>query len=112
MEKDADTTMRTRVFYCDPMRAGQTGSLENNHEELRHILPTGVKNLRAIGLTGQDKINLILGHINAAPVKRCGGKTPFELLQFMFPDLCEKMIHYGLKPIEKDKVILKHYLLK
>ena len=42
----------------------------------------------------------------------CGGKTPFELLQFMFPDLYEKMIHYGLTPIEKDKVILKPYLLK
>ena len=24
----------------------------------------------------------------------------------------EKMIHYGLTPIEKDKVILKPYLLK
>ena len=112
MEKDADTTMRTRVFYCDPMRAGQKGSLENNHEELRYILPKGVKDLRAIGFTGQDKLNLILSNINSAPVQSCGGKTPFELLQFMFPDLYEKMIHYGLTPIEKDEVILKPYLLK
>lgn len=112
MEKDADATMRTRVFYCDPMRAGQKGSLENNHEELRYILPKGVKDLRAIGFTGQDKLNLILSNINSAPVQSCGGKTPFELLQFMFPDLYEKMIHYGLTPIEKDKVILKPYLLK
>ena len=67
MEKDADTTMRTRVFYCDPMRAGQKGSLENNHEELRYILPKGVKDLRAIGFTGQDKLNLILSNINSAP---------------------------------------------
>lgn len=82
--------MRTRVFYCDPMRAGQKGSLENNHEELRYILPKGVKDLRAIGFTGQDKLNLILSNINSAPVQSCGGKTPFELLQFMFPDLYEK----------------------
>lgn len=59
-----------------------------------------------------EKLNLILSNINSAPVQSCGGKTPFELLQFMFPDLYEKMIHYGLTPIEKDKVILKPYLLK
>ena len=53
-----------------------------------------------------------MSNINSAPVQSCGGKTPFELLQFMFPDLYEKMIHYGLTPIEKDKVILKPYLLK
>lgn len=37
METSADGTRRTRVFFCDPMRAGQKGSLENKHVELRYI---------------------------------------------------------------------------
>ena len=39
LETDKDGSRRTRVFYCDPMRAGQKGSLENKHIELRYILP-------------------------------------------------------------------------
>lgn len=39
METDADGLRRTQVFYCDPMQSGQKGSLENNHTELRYILP-------------------------------------------------------------------------
>lgn len=39
METDTDNTVRTRVFYCNPQQAGQKGSLENNHIELRYILP-------------------------------------------------------------------------
>lgn len=94
------------------MRACQKGSLENNHEELRYILPKEVKDLRAIGFTGQDKLNVILDNTNSSPIESRGGKTPFELLQFIFPDLFEKLMKYGLRPIEKDKVVLKPYLLK
>lgn len=112
IETDADGSRRTRLFYCDPMRACQKGSLENNHEELRYILPKEVKDLRAIGFTGQDKLNIILDNTNSSPIESRGGKTPFELLQFIFPDLFEKLMKYGLRPIEKDKVVLKPYLLK
>lgn len=35
METAADGTKRTCVFYCDPMAAGQKGSLEKQHSELR-----------------------------------------------------------------------------
>ncbi len=38
METSSDGTRRTRVFYCDPMRSGQKGTLENKHIELRLIL--------------------------------------------------------------------------
>ena len=31
METSSDGTRRTRVFYCDPMRSGQKGTLENKH---------------------------------------------------------------------------------
>ena len=34
LEKDNDGSMRTYVFYCDPMQSCQKGSLENNHKEV------------------------------------------------------------------------------
>lgn len=111
MEAGAGGTRRTRVFYCDPMQSGQKGSLENKHVELRYILPKGT-DLRASGLTGQDALNLALSHVNSSPVEKLGGKTPLELADFMFHDLYERLEAFGIHKIEKDKVILKPYLLK
>lgn len=111
MENAQDGTRRTRVYYCDPMRAGQKGSLENKHIELRYILPKGI-DLRALGLTGQDKLNVALSHVNSSPVEKLGGKSPLALAAFMYPDLYEKLVAFGIHPVEKDSIILKPYLLK
>lgn len=111
MESSSDGTRRTRVFYCDPMQSGQKGSLENKHIELRYILPKGT-DLRALGLLGQNALNLVISHVDSAPVERLGGKSPLELAEFMYHDLYEKLEAYGIHKIEKDKVILKPYLLK
>lgn len=111
MEKGSDGTRRTRVFYCDPMQSGQKGSLENKHIELRYILPKGA-DLRGIGLTSQEPLNLALCHINSAPLERLGGKSPLDLADFIYHDLYEKLVSFGVHKIEKDKVILRPYLLK
>ena len=103
--------LRTRVFYCDPMQSGQKGSLENKHVQLRYILPKGT-DLRALGVTGQSALNLALSHVNSAPVEMLGGRSPLELTDFMYHDLYEKLEAFGIHKIEKDKVILKPYLLK
>lgn len=111
MEAASDGTRRTRVFYCDPMQSGQKGSLENKHIELRYILPKGT-DLKALGLTSQNALNLALSHVDSAPVERLGGKSPLELTDFMYHDLYEKLDAFGIHKIEKDKVVLKPYLLK
>lgn len=111
METSPDGTRRTRVFYCDPMQSGQKGSLENNHIELRYVLPKGT-DLRALGLTDQNAVNLVISHVDSAPVEKLGGKSPLDLTEFMYHDLFEKLEAYGIHKIEKDKVILKPYLLK
>ena len=111
METGVDGTTRTRVFYCDPMQSGQKGSIENNHIQLRYILPkqTG---LVSLGLNDQDALNLVLSHLNSAPVEKFGGKSPLEVASFMYHDLYERLISYGIKEIEKDRIVLKPYLLK
>lgn len=111
MEYSSDGTRRTRVFFCDPMRAGQKGSLENKHIELRYILPKET-DLTALGLDSQDALNLALSHVNSSPVEKLGGKSPLELADFMYHDLYEKLTAFGIRQFDKDKLILKPYLLK
>ena len=111
METSSDGTRRTRVFYCDPMRSGQKGTLENMHIELRYILPKGT-DLRALGLTDQKKLNLAVSHVDSAAVESFGGKSPLDVADFMYHDLFEKIEAFGIQKIEKDKVVLKPYLLK
>lgn len=111
METSSDGTKRTRVFYCDPMQSGQKGTLENKHIELRYVLPKST-DLRALGLVDQAALNLTLSHVNSAPVEILGGKSPLDLADFMYHDLYEKLDVFGIHKIEKDKVILKPYLLK
>ena len=110
MEMDGDLR-RTRVFYCDPMQSGQKGSLENNHIELRYILPKK-HDLKQLGLVDQDALNMVLSHINSLPLERFGGKSPFDVVEFMFPDLYEKLLAFGLRKIPVDEINLTPSLLK
>ena len=111
LESREDNTTRTRVFYCDPMCSNQKGSLENKHIELRYICPKHV-DLRALGLTGQDKLNLVLSHLNSSPCEKLAGKSPLEYAEFMFPDLVAKFNEFQIVQIPKDDIILRPYLLK
>ena len=111
METAADGSRRTRVFYCDPMQSCQKGTLENKHIELRYILPKGT-DLRGLGLVDQSSLNLVISHVDSTPVEKLGGKSPLDVADFMFHDLFEKLTAFGLQNIEKDKIILKPYLLK
>jgi len=111
MEKDANDLRRTRVYYCDPMQSGQKGSLENNHIELRYILLKGC-DLRELGLVDQNALNLVLSHVNSIPVEKFGGKSPFDIVEFMYPDLYEKLIAFGLRRIPVDEIVLNPSLLK
>lgn len=111
IETSADGTRRTRLFFCDPMMAGQKGSLENKHIELRYILPKGT-DLYGLGLDSQEALNLALSHVNSSPVEKLGGRSPLELAEFMYHDLYEALAGFGIRQIEKDKIILKPYLLK
>ncbi|MBQ9490587.1 MAG: IS30 family transposase [Lachnospiraceae bacterium] len=110
-EKPEGGARRTRAFYCDPMQSGQKGSLENNHIALRCICPKGA-DLRSLGLTGKEPLNLALSHINSVPVKKQGGKSPLETARFFYPDLYRRLVAFGVCDVEADKIILKPYLLK
>ena len=110
-EQGGDETKRTHVFYCDPMASGQKGSLENNHIELRYILPKGC-DLKAIGLVSQEKLNLAISHINSFPKEKLNGRSSIELMDFLAPQIAKKFFDFGISKIDRDEVTLKPYLLK
>ena len=110
MEKRENGSRRTRVFYCDPLQSGQKGSLEVNHEQLRFILPKET-DLSALGLVSQKALNLVMSHINSAPVESLQGKSPIEYTRFMAKELWEKLMKFGITEIPKDEITLKSSLL-
>ena len=111
IETRSDSACRTRVFYCDPMGSSQKGSLENKHIELRYILPNEV-DLRAIGLTGQEPLNLCWSHVNSFAKEKLQGRTEFDCLKFFAPEVFQRFIDYGLSVIPPKEVILNPSLLK
>ena len=110
-EKEENESRRTRIFYCDPMASGQKGSLENNHKEIRYICPKE-NDLKDLGLNSQEKANLIVSHINSQSKEHLKGKSPLEVMEFMNPALYQKFKDFGIERINKDNIVLKHYLLK
>lgn len=106
-----DNTRRTRMFYCDPMASCQKGSLENIHHLVRDICPKGC-DLYKLGLTSQEKANLISIHVNSYPKEKLKGKTAFEVMDFYSDDMAKCFANYGLKPVPRDEVTLKPTLLR
>lgn len=111
MELRSDGTRRTRVFYCDPMQSGQKGSLENNHIELRYVLPKE-SDLFALGLTGQQPLDLICNHLNSVAKESLHGKSHFDCLSFFAPDLFMRFAEYGLAVVPCDEILLKPNLIR
>ena len=106
-----DGTLRTRVFYCDPMQSGQKGTLENNHIELRYILPKEC-DLFSLGLTDQVALNRVLSHINSHKKESLMDKSPFDIVGFYAPKVLEKILAFGLEIIPADRITLMPYMLK
>ncbi|MDY6062447.1 MAG: transposase [Erysipelotrichaceae bacterium] len=102
-----DHSRKTRLFYCDAMASWQKGI----HILLRDICPKEV-DLFKLGFNSQDKANLISSHINSYSKEKLNGKSSFQLLEFLNPNMFDKLIFFGLKPIPPDMVILKPYLIK
>ena len=102
---------RTRVFFCDPMRSNQKGSLENNHEELRYILPKE-HDLYGLGLNSQNDMNLVTSHVNSFRKSMLKGKSPIELMRFFKPELWNAFMAFGISEISQNQIVLKPSLLK
>lgn len=96
----------TSVFFCHPLASWEKGDCENNHAMIRRILPKG----SSFSNLTQEKVDLMMNHINSYPRPQYNGKTPYEMFVFFHGrHLAEKL---GLKGIDRNDVTLKPYLLK
>lgn len=105
IEFDENGEQVSHVFYCDPQASYQKGSCENNHEMIRRIIPKGVD----IAKYSQDKILLMMSHINSYRRPILGDKSPYELFEFTYGAVVLEA--FGLICIDDDEIILKPSLL-
>lgn len=97
---------RTSVYYCDPMRSGQKGGVENVHTMLRMVLPKG----SSFEYLTQWDVNLIVNHINSTPRESLGGRTPYAAALETFGEDVLKVLQ--LRPVDPDKVSLTPKLIR
>lgn len=106
LETDMNDIQRASIYYCDPMRSGQKGSVENVHTMLRMVLPKGT----CFEFLTQWDVNLIVNHINFTPRESLGGRTPYETALDSFGKDVMKALQ--LRPIAPDEVNLTPKLIK
>lgn len=108
IECDHNGEVLSKVFYCNPNASYQKGHLENNHSNLRRILPKGT----SFDYLTQEDINLALSHVNSVIRASCMNKTAYETFCFMHPNGKAILDEFGIKPIKPTEVTLKPDLLK
>ena len=106
LETGVNGVQRTSIYYCDPMRSGQKGGLEQAHTMLRMVLPKGT----SFEFLTQWDVNLIINHINSTPRESLGGRTPYSVA---LETLGEEVLNaFQLRPIAPDKVNLTPKLIR
>lgn len=106
LETGINGIQRTSIYYCDPMRSGQKGGLEQAHTMLRMVLPKGT----SFEFLTQWDLNLSTSHINSTPRESLGGRTPYSIAQeTMGKDMLNA---FQLRPIAPDEVNLTPKLIR
>ena len=106
LELGADGSAKTSIYYCDPMRSGQKGGVENVHTKLREVLPKG----SSFEYLTQWDINKIVDHINSVPRHSLNGATPYQVANNSLG--LEVLLPLHLRPVDPDKVKLTPELIK
>lgn len=93
------------IFYCHPYSGFEKGSIENNHELIRRVIPKGI----SLKPYTQKDYNMLASHINSLYRKKLKGKCPFDLIEQYLPK--ETLNKLGINRITEDKVNLTPLLL-
>ena len=72
---------KIHLFYCHPYSSFEKGSIENNHELIRRVIPKGV----SLKPYSQKEFNLLCSHINSLYRESLNGKCPFDLIEEYIP---------------------------
>lgn len=106
LECDRNGEIKTRIFYCDPQCSWQKPFLEKNHEFIRYVVPKG----KTFDDKTQDKITLMINHINSTARDKLNGSTPYQLSRLLLNNKLHEFMQ--LVEIPPDNVNLRPDLLK
>ena len=93
------------LFYCHPYSSYEKGSIENNHELIRRVIPKGV----SLKPYSQKELNLLCSHINSLYRESLNGNCPFDLIDKYIP--INKLTELGLSKINPLDICLVPELL-
>lgn len=105
IEKLMNILPQTNIFYCHPYSSFEKGSIENNHELIRRVIPQGV----SLKPYTQHDFDLLCSNINSLIRNNLDTKSPFDLVYEYIPK--ETLDKLNLKPIDPIKVTLIPELL-
>lgn len=106
LETGIDGTIRSSIYFCDPMRSGQKDGIEQAHTMLRMVLP---KKTSFEFLTQWD-LRTIVDHINSTPRESLDGRTPYDMALENYGIDTLKALQ--LRPISPDEVNLTPKLIR
>lgn len=91
---------RTKIFYCNPYSSWQKGHVENNHLNLRKIIPKG-RNLENFT---QEDINIVVSHINSLARRSLNDVSAGKLFEELYGK--EVLNKLGIEIILENTVCL------
>lgn len=106
IENDLCGNKETHLFYCDPSQSSQKPHVEKNHTLFRDVVPQG----STFDELTQDTVSLIFSHVNSVKRKTLNGRTPYQLLAFMYGDDLSGLL--GIEDIPAERVVQSPLLLK
>lgn len=117
LDKLIEVIGHNHIYYCHPYSSYEKGSIENNHELIRRIIPQGV----SLNLYTEEDIKLICSHINSLFREELDGKCPFDLIDdYLTEETLEKLGYRQINPKdvklipellgEKNIINIKKYL--
>jgi len=106
LETAADGTKRCKIFFCNPQAAWEKPNVELNHELIRRVVPKGT----SLNHLKQDKIDLMMNHINSYQREKLNNSSPAAILRSLFGQ--EVLECLNVKIIPPHEIILHPKLLK
>lgn len=100
-----DISSNINLFYCHPYSSYEKGSIENNHEFIRRVIPKEV----SLKPYTQKDLNILCSHINSLFRESLDGKCPFDLIENYISKECMQKLN--LNPIDPMEVCLIPELL-
>lgn len=102
--------LEVRLCYCDPRQSQQKGGCEKNHTEMRQILEKGMFSFDELA---PADMAVVMSHVNSNPRASLGGRSPIEVLRFVYGDEDAQALLdvFGVREVGRDELTLRPGIL-